>query len=174
MAWPPTTYAKLDNMTLAAHVVEEIRTWRPDAVFIDEGNGGGVIDRLRQLGHNVIGVHFGGKASRPRYQNKRTEMWFEMRDWLQAGGVLPPSVALKQDLAAPTYSFTSATDVYALEPKDKIKERIKRSPDLGDALALTFAHPVHRDARVEMLAAHGIHVDTGVDGALDYDPLACF
>ena len=174
MAWPPTTYAKLDNMTLAAHVAEEIRTWRPDAVFIDEGNGGGVIDRLRQLGHNVIGVHFGGKASRPRYQNKRTEMWFEMRDWLQAGGVLPPSVALKQDLAAPTYSFTSATDVYALEPKDKIKERIKRSPDLGDALALTFAHPVHRDARVEMLAAHGIHVDTGVDGALDYDPLACF
>ena len=42
------------------------------------------IDRLRQLGHIVIGVHFGGKASRPRYQNKRTEYvtnWWNVVNW---------------------------------------------------------------------------------------------
>ena len=66
MVWPPRAYPKLDNMTLASYVAEEIKTWRPNAVFIDEGNGGGVIDRLRQLGHTIIGVHFGGKASSPR------------------------------------------------------------------------------------------------------------
>lgn len=169
MCHQPAEHHKVDNMALAALVAEEIRNWRPDAVFIDEGNGGGVIDRLRQLGHDVIGVHFGGKASRPRYVNKRTEMWFEVRDWLASGGVIPNHMQLKQDLATPTYKFTSAQDVYSLEPKDEIKKRIGRSPDLGDALALTFAYPVQRD----LYKASGIVIDTGVDAArvLAYDPL---
>lgn len=162
---------KVDNMALAARVAEVIREWRPDAVFIDEGNGGGVIDRLRQMDHEVIGVHFGGKAGNPRYANKRTEMWFGVRDWLSAGGVIPDLVDLKRDLAAPTYTFTATTDVYQLEAKDDIKKRLGNSPDLGDALALTFAFPVHRDLRRETLIAHGIVVDTGVPAVLDYNPL---
>jgi Terminase large subunit, T4likevirus-type, N-terminal len=163
-------FHKVDNMTLAAHVSEIIREWHPDAVFIDEGNGGGVIDRLRQLGHEVMGVHFGGKASRPRYVNKRTEMWFETRDWLTSGGVIPNDIGLKQDLGAPTYKFTSGQDVYSLESKDEIKKRIGRSPDLGDALALTFAWPVQRD----LVRALGLPINTGIsaDEVLNYDPMA--
>jgi hypothetical protein len=165
---PPVEYHKLDNMSLAAHIADEIRTWQPDAVFIDEGNGGGVIDRLRQLQFDVIGVHFGGKAGRARYVNKRTEMWFEMRDWLTSGGVIPNHMQLKQDMATPTYRFTAGQDVYALESKDDIKKRIGRSPDLGDALALTFAYPVQRD----LYKANGIPIRTGVDHdvVLEYDP----
>lgn len=164
---------KVDNMALAARVSEVIKTWRPDAVFIDEGNGGGVIDRLRQMGHDVIGVHFGGKAGSPRFYNKRTEMWFATRDWLAAGGAIPNNVDLKRNLAAPTYTFTTQTDVYQLEAKDDIKKRLGSSPDLGDALALTFAFPVHRDLRNEMLRDAGVPIiDTGVDAVLNYDPLA--
>jgi hypothetical protein len=165
---PPIEHHKIDNMALAAHIVEEIRAWQPDAVFIDEGNGGGVIDRLRQLQFDVIGVHFGGKSARARYANKRTEMWFEMRDWLTAGGVIPNHMQMKQDLATPTYRFTTGQDVYALESKDDIKKRIGRSPDLGDALALTFAYPVQRD----LYKANGIPIRTGVDHdvVLEYDP----
>ena len=38
-------------MQLAARVADWIHRWRPDAVFIDDGGvGGGVVDRLRQLG----------------------------------------------------------------------------------------------------------------------------
>ena len=48
---------------------------------------------------------------------------------------------LKQDLAAPTYKFTPA-DKIQLESKDDIKKRGLPSPDLGDALALTFAYKV--------------------------------
>ena len=164
----PVAYAKMDNMSLAAFVAEEIRTWHPDAVFVDEGNGGGVIDRLRQLGHEVIGVHFGGKASRPRYVNKRTEMWFEMRDWVTSGGVIPNNHTLKQELATPTYRFTVGQDVYALESKDEIKKRLPTSPDMGDALALTFAYPVMRD----LYKASGIPINTGIgpEGILGYDP----
>jgi hypothetical protein len=35
-------------------------------------------------------VHFAGKASDPRYDNKRTEMYFEAINWIHEGGVLPP------------------------------------------------------------------------------------
>lgn len=164
----PAMHHKLDNMSLAALVAEEIRTWNPDAVFIDEGNGGGVIDRLRQLGYDIFGVHFGGKASRPRYVNKRTEMWFEVRDWVVSGGVIPNDMQMKQDLASPTYKFTSGDDVYSLESKDAIKARIGRSPDIGDALALTFAFPVHRD----LYKASGIPMAQVATRPMDYDPYA--
>ena len=142
--WKPRVFRGIDNMTLASHVAHEIETWNPDAVFIDEGNGSGVIDRLRQLGHDVVGVHFGGKPTKLRYINKRSEMWFDMREWVLAGGSIPNDVSLKQDLAAPTYRF-NASDQICLESKDAIKARGLPSPDLGDALALTFAFPVQKD-----------------------------
>lgn len=167
----PKIYQGIDNMALASHIGEEIRRFRPDAVFIDEGNGAGVIDRLRQLGHSIVGVHFGGKAGRPRYVNKRTEMWWEMAEWIRAGGVIPKLPALRQDLTAPTYWF-SPTDQIVLEPKDDIKKRIKVSPDLGDALALTFAFPVQRDVLNHM----GVPIRTGIEvlanEVMGYDPYA--
>jgi len=169
----PLTFHGMDNMTLAGHISQQIKTWRPDAVFVDEGNGSGVIDRLRQLQHDVVGVHFGGKAIKPRYVNRRAEMWFEMRDWVLSGGCIPNDGDLKQDLAAPTYWF-SPTDQIVLEPKDDIKKRIKRSPDGGDALALTFAFPVTRDQErgLRHLADEmGFSVHTGIGYDVDtYDP----
>lgn len=164
MAFKPTIFHGVDNMTLAAHVSQKIRDWHPDAVFIDEGNGGGVIDRLRQLQHTVIGVHFGGTPTLPRFVNKRTQMWWEMRDWIVSGGVIPNLPALKQDIAAPTYWFDNQ-DKTVLEPKDDIKKRLKVSPDLGDALALTFAFPVQRD----IIGALGLPIRTGVDEPFDMD-----
>ena len=137
----PIVFSGIDNMQLAASVVNEIDKHKPDAVFIDAGNGGGVIDRCRQLGFDVTEVNFGGKASDDKHANKRSEMWFEMRDWLRAGGAIPNLPALKQDLGAPTYKFNPRNQLL-LEPKDEIKKRGLPSPDLADALALTFASPV--------------------------------
>lgn len=167
VASEPIVLRGVDNMTLAAHVASEIERWQPDAVFVDEGNGAGVIDRLRQLGHHVIGVHFGGKAGKARYVNKRSEMWYEMRDWVLSGGAIPNITALTQDLAAPTYSFDNQ-DRIVLESKDDIKARGLPSPDLGDALALTFAFPVQARNKFERMGL----VDTGVPDVLNYDPLA--
>lgn len=137
----PAVYRGVDNMTLAGHVAAVIDDWSPDAVFIDAGAGSGVIDRLRQLGHDVIEVNFGGRPSQPEYLNKRAEMWFALRDWLRAGGSIPNDTALKQDLAGPIYWYDAANRIQ-LEPKDNIKKRGLPSPDMADALALTFAHPV--------------------------------
>ena len=133
---------KMDNMTFAGVVASEIDDFKPDGVFIDAGRGEGVIDRLRQLGYRVMEINFGGKASDSgKYANKRSEMWDRIREWLEAGGAIPNNPDLKGELAAPTYKFDAGGKL-VLEPKEKLKERGLRSPDMADALALTFAYPL--------------------------------
>ena len=140
-AFPPAVFQGMNNMDLAGRVASEIETWQPDAVFIDAGRGEGVIDRLRQLGYDVVEVNFGGKARNAHYINRRTEMWDTMAQWLNQGGAIPQHLELKADLCVPTYSYDSANRM-KLESKDDIKARGLRSPDIADALALTFADPV--------------------------------
>ncbi|MBP6308455.1 MAG: hypothetical protein KA349_03235, partial [Burkholderiaceae bacterium] len=112
------------------------------AFFVDEtgGYGAGVIDTMRAAGHQVVGVQFGGSASDPRYFNKRSEMYFELAEWVKAGGALPLDRELKEELCAATYVFQG--DRFRLAEKQLIKDKIGRSPDRADALALTFAFPV--------------------------------
>lgn len=141
-AYPPIILRKLDNMQVADRLMQYIDQEQPDAVFIDAGGGAGVIDRMRQLGARVVEVNFGGRPMQEKYKNRRSEMWIEMKEWLVSGGSLPDSLVLRADLSTPTYSFDSSGKMQ-LEPKDKIKERLGRSPDLADALALTFATPVN-------------------------------
>ena len=131
-----------------------------------------MIDRLRQLDYSVVEVPFGGKASEPaRFINKRTEMWQHVKEWLDAGGAIPDDRALKQELATPTYKFDHA-DRYVLESKDKIRERLPTagSPDVADALALTFAYPVRKRTEIEQARE-----DFGLpDEDVDHDPYADF
>jgi len=135
------TYRGVDTMQLASYISEAVRTHQADAVFVDGGGvGGGVVDRLHQLHVPVIEVNFGSKAEDSRYQNKRAEMWGNMRDWLQ-GGAIPKDRELGDDLIGVEYGFTP-TNKIQLEKKEDMKKRGLASPDLGDALALTFAYPV--------------------------------
>lgn len=142
-AFEPLVLTGADNMTVAARVADTINQWRADACFIDVGGGAGVLDRLRQLNFNAIEVAFGGRAMKPDlYVNRRMEMWNELATWLRAGGAIPDSASLKLELATPRFSF-DAHGRRVLESKDQIKKRINAgSPDLADALALTFAAPV--------------------------------
>lgn len=142
VTWKPMKYRELDNMTVVGLVAHEIQEFKPDAVFIDQGAGTGVIDRLRQLGYTIIEVPFGSASSSKKYFNKRSEMWGLMKDWLIQGGALPEDDDLRNDLIAPEYGF-SASDAIQLERKEDMKKRGIASPDCGDALALTFAHPVY-------------------------------
>lgn len=144
VAFEPIVLRKADTTQIADRVAQEIVERRPQAVFIDDtgGYGAGPIDRLRLLGHAVQGVNFGSAAREDtRFQNRRVEMWHNLRDWLRAGGALPPSERLKGELSTPTYGF-NARGLLQLESKKDVKERLGRSPDLADALALTFAAPV--------------------------------
>lgn len=131
-----------DTMLVAGQVAQEINKWQADAIFVDGsgGYGAGVVDALRQTGYNPTEVQFAGKALDIRYFNKRSEMWFEMVNWIKSGGAIPDDKELIEELCAATYTFQG--DKFRLCAKDDIKEIIGRSPDKADALALTFAYPV--------------------------------
>ena len=137
-------YHGIDNMAIASAVANVIEDRDPDAVFIDAGAGAGVIDRLRQLGYDVTEVPFGGKAMFPNlFVNKRTEMWWAIKEWIGQGGSIPNDTVLKQELSTPLYWYDNVGK-RVLESKDEVKKRLQGggSPDMADALALTFAYPV--------------------------------
>lgn len=160
-----TVFKKIDNMTLAARVAQELDTFQPDATFVDGGRGEGVIDRLRQLGHGVAEVNFGGSPIDPAYFDRRAEMYDKAREWIEEGGMLPDNLDLTIDLTAATYDFSPAGK-FRLESKDKIKERVGHSPDLGDAFALTFAEQVAASRFAGMLPGE---VSGGHETAWDPD-----
>ena len=141
-SWPIRLMKIPDTMLVASQVSQDINTHNADACFVDEtgGYGAGVVDALRQIGKDPIGVQFGGVALDNRYFNKRSEMYFELSKWIKSGGNLADDKELKEELCATTYTFQG--DKFRLCSKDDIKAVIGRSPDKADALALTFAFPV--------------------------------
>lgn len=148
---PPIKLRNVDTMTLAAKVSEARKYYHVDAVFIDgTGVGGGVIDRLNQLEIPVVEVQFGARPDRSlpghddvAYANKRAEMWGFMREWLK-GGAIPNDPELIADLTGVEYGYAlkDGRDAIILEKKSDMKKRGLASPDLADALALTFAYHV--------------------------------
>lgn len=143
---PYERFHRMDTMQFAARVADRIERWRPDAVFVDDGGvGGGVVDRLHQLGFSTVrGVNFGGKSDYQRTgvkaANKRSEMWLSAKEWLERGR-LPKDDLLAAELTAPFYKY-DANNAILLEKKEDMKKRGVPSPDVADAFCLTFAYPV--------------------------------
>jgi hypothetical protein len=143
-SWEPTILRNVNSLHGAGAVASAWRDEKAEACFIDNtgGFGGGWIDQLQVLGFSPVPVHFAGSPNDIRYANKRAEMWFTMAQWIKDGGCLPNVPELVAELTTPTYFFKG--DKVQLEDKDQIKERLHRSPDRADALALTFAYPVYK------------------------------
>lgn len=112
-----------------------------DAVFIDGGYGTGIYSAGQAMGRAWTVVWFGEKPNDEGCVNKRAEMWKETRDWLKAGGAIPKHEQLRQDLLA-VETVARLDGKLLLESKDSMKKRGVPSPNYGDALALSFAHPV--------------------------------
>jgi len=141
------TYREIDTMEFSGHIAGQIKEWKPKTVFVDSvGIGAGVCDRLRQLGFDIIyEVNAGERATKANeFVNLRAEMWQLMKDWLGAGGSIPDEEELKSDLIGVEYGFDGKSRLQ-LEKKKDMKSRGLASPDLADALALTFAAPVLLD-----------------------------
>jgi len=126
---------------VAARVAYAKAKWGSELEFFD-GTGGfasGAVDAMVQAGHSPFEVHFNGKAMDSRYVNKRSEMWFNMAEWVKKGGALPNDSGLIKELTTPTYTFVKGK--FMLEEKEQVKKRLGFSPNKGDGLALTFALP---------------------------------
>jgi hypothetical protein len=95
----------------------------------------------------VRGVNFGGTSEHrnatpkvPGPHNRRAEMYARTLQWLElAEGVsLPDDGALQADLCAPKQK-PRIDGFFQLESKQEMRRRRIRSPDLADAIVLTFA-----------------------------------
>lgn len=136
----PTIMRGADTLQIAARVIRGKFKFETEVEFVDAtgGWGAGVIDNLKAAGHAPIGVNFSSHATDARYFNKRSEIWFKMAEWVKAGGRLYHGNAeLVRELTEPQYFFHKG--MLRLEEKDQIKKRLGYSPDLADALALTFS-----------------------------------
>jgi len=132
-----------DSMQLISKLCDIFDRHRPHVIFIDEtGLGGPIADRLKQLGYHVIGVNFGAKATNEKlYNNRASEMWAKMRQWLFDGGCIKENAELEADLTNRMYDHNDRNQL-VLERKKDMKKRGLSSPDWADALGLTFAAPV--------------------------------
>lgn len=166
MAFQPAQYRNLDGTQGAEYVVRKWNEIDADACFIDNSGGFGSswIDNLLRLGKSPIGISFSQKSSDSKYHNKRTEMAFNLIEWIKRGGVLPEIKELKDALIATTYTFKG--EQLILEPKEDIKIKLHGvSPDHMDALMLTFAMPVERAPRDLYAVNKQVH-------QVDYNPFS--
>lgn len=101
----------------------------------DSGLGGGVTDRLNELGANVQPVSFGGNPQDTQlYTSAADEMWF---NFPIDEADIPNEPILMQELSGRQYEYDSKAR-RKIEAKKDFKKRIGHSPDHADALLLTF------------------------------------
>ncbi|MEM8973964.1 MAG: terminase [Pseudomonadota bacterium] len=145
-------YRGLPIDQFSQHCAVAINEYKPDAIFVDGiGVGGGVVDILRAGQFKIDDVVSSASPLDPKvYANLRAEMWGKMRDWILQYAILPDDRELRDDLVNIEYGYNNHGAIL-LERKEDLKKRGLASPDIADALAMTFARPVASHEAQEML-----------------------
>ena len=134
---------QMDTMQVTGWVVAAIRDHKPSRVHVDEiGIGAGVVDRLRELGHPVIGVNVGHRARQgDLYADLRAEGFWELRERFTSGRItIPNDSELISELVSLCYRVDSTSRI-RIESKEELRKRHQPSPDKADALMLAFLPP---------------------------------
>lgn len=121
---------------------------RPQSVpcLIDDtgGYGSGVVDYPD--GYTFIGVNSSESARDPKqYANRRAELWFTARLAADQGGLFTGNCAVGRHLLPALWEELKAArsspdknQRRVVEGKAQMKERLRRSPDLADAVNLAW------------------------------------
>ena len=174
-SFPPKILKGMDTVQVTNAVTTMIKEFEERgkkyrAVFVDGGGvGGGVVDQLKHLGYNVIEVLAQHQPKAPHdYRYRSDEMWGDMRDAIKSGLALPSrktniGAQLYSELTSREYGFTGKSQIN-LETKKDMKERGLASPNIADALSLTYYQdiPLENHTQVNMRPQMTI---------CEYDPL---
>jgi hypothetical protein len=141
-AWTEATLQTTDTMLNVDKVIEIVEKYGisyHNVKVDDTGIGRGVSDMLAQKGFFNSGVSFGSKAMRDElFTNRRAEMYWDMADWVKAGGVLDEDGQDWIELTWTKYKVQTGEKRIIMEDKERIKSKFKKSPDTADAFVLTF------------------------------------
>lgn len=142
----------MDEIGFKTHLRRLIEVEKPQKVFVD-GTGFG-LTIVKQMWEEtaayrelIVPINFGAQKTLyypDEYANKRAEMWGEMGKWLNDDNdppSIPDDVGLGIELTCLNYT-TDRNGRFLLESKDDLEKRGYKSPNKGDACALTFAEPV--------------------------------
>jgi phage terminase large subunit len=149
-------YAKQDTMQTVGCILAVLEPWQVDEVDVDViGLGAGVYDRLAELKRQgllrvaLVPVNVSEKAPLVRHPADakprllRDYLWLQMAEWLRTAQPVfcAENQEACQDLAGELASVGYAIDSHGalvVEDKDAMRKRLGHSPDLADALGVTF------------------------------------
>lgn len=120
---------------------------KPETIYVDSiGIGAGVADRLRELQLPAVDVNVSESASmKTQYLRLRDELWWALKNWFESMSVSivcdQPRLRdlIESEVCAPLQLFSS-TGKNAVETKAQMRQRGIMSPNIADAMCLTFAY----------------------------------
>lgn len=142
-----------DTMETVGLLYEFMRKYGFPKTWIDEiGVGAGVLDRLREKPRaSVEGVNVGATArNTDQFRNKRAELYWQLREKFMGDEIaIPADPELTSQLARLKYKFSSAG--IQIESKDEMRKRGLASPDVADALVLSYMANTGATFRFEII-----------------------
>ena len=138
-------HSLMKTVGIIQHLMEEYGICASEIFIDDTGLGGGVTDRLFELGIQINPLNFAALGAEPeKFTNVRAEMYWNMKDRMDPNSKTDPFYIPKQfnrTLKQATWTKwePSSDNRIKLESKDKVTKIVGHSPDDADALALTFA-----------------------------------
>lgn len=135
------TYSSKDTMQIAGQVLRTAKEERvlPENINVDViGVGAGVVDRLKEQGWHVNEINVAESAEDiEHYINLRAELYAgKLKEWIKTAKL--PNDDDFYELANIKFKFNSKGQLQ-IESKEDMKKRGLNSPDVADALMLTFA-----------------------------------
>lgn len=139
----------LSTMEVATKVAEFQAIHQTTQIHVDAiGVGAGTHDRCKDLRLPVVDVNVSNKSTEPnKYCNLRAQIWGKMKEWLENGADLPREARdkdtnLAAELTSMEYFYNNKLQLQLMSKKD-LKRAGHASPDIADALSLTFASSVY-------------------------------
>lgn len=140
------TFNGLDAVQLAYKIRDLYqatpKSQQPSVIAVDAiGVGFGCYSILKEFGLPAKEIKVSNRPTRSpeKYNRLRDQIWWECREWFATENCrIPNNAELISELTLPTYDTDNGK--IRVEEKKAIKKRLKgNSPDLADALCLTFA-----------------------------------
>lgn len=138
------TWGHQESTYTAGRTARLIKEYKPVRTYVDVvGLGAGVYDILKkEIGSEFKIVEFdSGKQAldKERYLNRRAEGFWEFNQKLSDGELdLPNSDKLKAQMADIRYTYNTR-GLLQIESKEEAKDRGSKSPDVADAVMMTFS-----------------------------------
>lgn len=137
----------------------------PENLFFDSGMRTSLVTAFSRLwSPNVNSVDCGGKPSERKvsegidvkacdyYSKKITEIWYAVRLCIESGQFRGMTEEVMMEFASREWTMVGANKI-EVEPKEKMKLKIGRSPDLADAVAIAVYGALIRGFTIRSLTA---------------------